>query len=243
MSNHMMSSPKPGNRNTGLHAVRFAAVGLALLIMQSLPGCSSAPHPLCAELEAVAKQSADVVAEQQPRFLATLSDLDGLAALSGTEPCPITDARFEPDRVTETSVLAKLLPNSLLELSGADSAVGLFRDTCGRGDIASQNSLIARYREAIDTLPTRFDLVVIQRQRKDPTMLSPTTFSPGNLDVLGAVYSHAEQRIVCTGLASASNREEVLAGRSLRDTDYLQLDLNRQAIWAVRDQLMAVPAR
>jgi len=221
------------------HGVRF---GLALLIAQSLAGCHSEPHPLCVELEAVASESDAVVAERQPRFLAALSDLNGLAEQAGTEPCPIRDARFEPDRVTEPASIGQLLPSSLLELSGADSEVGLFRSTCGVGDTVSQTGLVKRYREAIDTLPARFDLVVIQRQRTDPVMQSPTTFSPGSLDVLGLVYSHAEQRVVCTGLATASNRQEVLADRSLRDTDYLQLDLNRQAIWAVRERLQVLPA-
>ncbi len=240
MSQLMIPVMKAGDPSAQPRAVRFVFFGLPLLLIQALTGCSSTPDPLCTEMEALAKQTADMVAERHPQFRASLTDLDRLASMSGSEACPISDARFEPDRVTGPGELDRLLPSSLLELSGADSAIALFRSTCGVGDTVTQTELIVRYREAIDTLPTRYDLVVIERQRIDPVMQSATTFEAGKLDVLGVVYSHAEQRIVCTGLASASNRNEVLAGRALRDADYLQLDLNRQAIGTVRERLQAV---
>ena len=208
----------------------------ALLLSACGPG---APNALCAEMESVVAEANAAVQEREGAFRAALTAA-ATAGPSSAGTCPVGKPAFEQGKVFSAGDVATALPISLLELAGADAEVGLFRDTCGTGDIVSQQALIVKYREAIAALPTKQDLVVIERERVAPNMQSNTTFSPGSLRVTGLLYSYAEKRVVCLAEASVSNRETVLANRGARDTDFLQMDLNRNAIEAVRGSLQAV---
>lgn len=213
--------------------------GISLLLLSACgPGKD---HALCVELEDVASSTAAAVNERAEALRNALSNLEALSSLPTGDACPVANPRFEPNRVFGPNEIASALSSSLLELASAEGDVALFRDTCGRGDLVSQERLVQSYRDAITALPTQHDLIVLERERIDPTMQGTGQFSPGSLSVTGLVYSHADQRVVCLAHASVTNREKVMADRARRDIDYLQLDLNRNAIEAVRSTLKSLP--
>lgn len=216
----------------------LAFSGFALLI--SACG-SNKQHALCVELDDVAKLAAAAVSERATALRSALADVENLSSLPTAGTCPIASPRFEPNQVFGPRETSDALSPSLQELAGAEAAVALFRDTCGQGDLISQERLILQYRDAITALPSQHDLVVLERERINPTMQGTSQFTPGSLNVTGLVYSHSDQRVICIAQASVTNREKVMADSARRDIDYLQLDLNRNAIEAVRTTLELLP--
>lgn len=220
--------------------IKSLAFGVTILM---LSGCGPGkPHALCVELEGVASSAAAVVNERAEALRNALADLESLSSLPTGDACAVARPRFEPNRVFGPNEIAGALSSSLLELASAEGDVALFRDTCGQGDLISQERLVQKHRDAIAALPTQHDLIVLERERIDPTMQGTSQFTPGSLSVTGLVYSHADQRVVCLAHASVTNREQVMTDRSRRNIDYLQLDLNRNAIEAVRTTLKSLPA-
>ena len=207
----------------------------------STPGCGRrASHPLCVAMEDAVKAAEGALHERAAVFRSAIAELDALRAAPAAGACPVGSPTFTQEIVFSRSALGTALPPSLGALAQADATVALFRDTCGVADTVSQERVVAEIHAAIDAVPSQNDLVVVEVSRRSPVPTG-STFVPGELQAVGLVYSHAQQRFVCRADVSVSNREEVTVTNLGRDIDYLERDLNRQAIEAARRSLQALP--